>query len=123
MEQIKSDQIVPTKVADNTIYSIPRDLGQATGDNRKKSLGLNISNNPDGVTSNNPDVSSPINDSVEILNPVSKIPSTPQLIGIKSQTVNIKPDGTAAVDIIIDVENIKNAVEYEVRITKGAGNL
>lgn len=122
MEQIKSDQIVPSKVADNTVTSIPRDLGQIVGDKRKKSLGLIIADGPGGSTSN-PDSISPINDSVEVLNPASKIPSTPQLISIKSQTINIKPDGTAAVDIIIDVEDVRNAVEYEVRITKGAGNL
>jgi len=122
MEQIKSDQIVPNKVADNTINSIPRDLGQAVGDRRKKPLGLIVADGPGGSTSN-PDAISPVNDSVEVLNPASKLPATPQLIAIKSQTVNIKPDGTAAVDIIIEVEDVRNAVEYEVRITKGAGNL
>ena len=122
MEQIRSDQIVPTKVADNTVIPIPRDLGQLVGNNRTKKLGLIIPD-PPGGSSSNPDSISPVNDSVEVINPVSQIPPTPQLIGIKSQTVSIKPDGTTLVDVILDIEDVRNAVEYEVRITKGAGNL
>lgn len=122
MEQIRSDQIVPTKVADNTVNPIPRDLGEVIGSNRKKSLGLVIPDSPGG-SSSSPDSISPVNDSVEVINPVSKIPATPQLIGIKSQSITIKEDGTALVDVILDIEDVKNAVEYEVRITKGAGNL
>jgi hypothetical protein len=119
MEQIRSDQIIPTKVADNTVIPIPRDLGQVIGINRKK-LGL-VLPDPSG-TSSNPDVPTG-GDAVEVINPGSSIPSTPQLIAIKSQSVNIKPDGTTVIDVILDIEDVRNAVEYEVRIAKGAGNL
>lgn len=120
MEQIRSDQIIPTKVADNTVTPIPRDLGQVIGINRKK-LGL-VQTDPTTGNSSNPDSPSG-NDAVEVINPSSSIPSTPQLIAIKSQSVNIKPDGTTVIDVILDIEDVKNAVEYEVRIAKGAGNL
>lgn len=124
MEQIKSDQVVPAKVAENTVVSIPRDLGQIIGDKRK-SLGFSdVQTRSDNTTpiGTTPDIPSSI-DPIDIINQPTNLPGTPQLKSIKSQTISINPDGTASVDIIIEVEDISNAIEYEVRITKGAGNL
>lgn len=43
------------------------------------------------------------------------VPGTFEII---SQTVRTAPDGSQVIDIVIDVEEVENAVKYEVRITK-----
>ena len=43
---------------------------------------------------------------------------TPSAFDIISQTVRTAPDGRQVVDIIIDVEEIVGALDYEVRVTK-----
>lgn len=37
---------------------------------------------------------------------------------IISQTIRTAPDGTQVVDVVVDVEEVEGAVNYEVRITK-----
>lgn len=115
MKQISSDQIVDNGIPNNAIKSLPRDLGDLkTSSSSKSGLGLiNLGE------SGSPD----IKDGLTSVVPPSPLPDTPSLIAIKSQTIKIKEDGTYAVDIVIEVEDIKNVSEYEVRIAKGAGSL
>lgn len=122
MEQIRQDQVVPSKVPNNTVLPIPRDLGQVFGAGRTKKLGLILPDGTPNVDGSPGSIVQP-GDSIENINKPSTIPGTPSLIAIKSQTINIKPDGTAVVDVILDIENIKNATDYEVRVSKGEGNL
>ncbi len=50
------------------------------------------------------------------------IPDTPFIIGIESQTVS-NAGNKSVIDVVLNVTDVPNAVEYEVRITKSAGNL
>lgn len=42
---------------------------------------------------------------------------TPQTISVVSQTVRITADGTTVVDVVLAVEDIAGATNYEVRVT------
>lgn len=117
MKQINSDQIVDNGIPDNTVKPIPRDLEDIKATSSGKSgLGLinsgGDSNTQPGPT---PSTGTPANQRT--------IPETPSLIGIKSQTIKIKEDGTYAVDIVIEVEDILGVSDYEVRISKSAGSI
>lgn len=114
MKQIDSDQIIVNDIPDNTINPIPRDLGPLKASVSGKS-GLSLFN-ISGSNGNLEFDSAPPTPSVPL-------PDTPNLIGIKSQTVKIKEDGTYVVDVIIEVENVRNVSDYEVRISKSAGNV
>jgi hypothetical protein len=50
-------------------------------------------------------------------------PSTPAIISVKQQIVKFMPDGTAKVDIILEIQDINGAVEYDIRVAKDAGTL
>lgn len=50
-------------------------------------------------------------------------PSTPAIISVKQQIVKFMPDGTAKVDLILEVQDVVNAVEYDIRVAKDAGNV
>lgn len=43
---------------------------------------------------------------------------TPQWMNIIDQQVRIAPDGKAVVDVVIELEDVTGATEYDVRITK-----
>lgn len=43
---------------------------------------------------------------------------TPQWMNIIDQQVRIAPDGKAVVDVVIELEDVTGAAEYDVRITK-----
>lgn len=44
--------------------------------------------------------------------------AVPSTFDIVSQTVRTGPDGSQVVDIVIDIEDVDGAINYEVRITK-----
>ncbi len=118
MKQINSDQIVDNGISENAVKPIPRDLADVASKGTGKS-GLGFSNFAESYN-NGGFISEPNTGG----NPVSMpLPDTPQLVGIKSQNVKIKEDGTYAVDVIIEVEDIRNVSDYEVRISKGAGSI
>jgi hypothetical protein len=117
VKQINSDQIVDNDIPDNTVKSIPRDLGDVKSTSSGKS-GLGFTNSggdPVIEIGSSPSIGSPANQKT--------LPATPSLIGIKSQTVKIKDDGTYAIDVVINVEDIAGVSDYEVRISKGAGSI
>lgn len=43
---------------------------------------------------------------------------TPQSLTIVSQEVRVAPDGRSLVDIVLDVEDVPGASNYELRVTK-----
>lgn len=51
------------------------------------------------------------------------VPQTPVILSIKSQTIGFQPDGTSKVDVVLEIQDVDNAVEYEIRVAKNAGNL
>lgn len=119
MNQINSNQIVDNGIPDNTVKPIPRDLADMkTASSNKSGLGLINTGAPtvnDGGPFTSPGTAT---------DPISMpIPTTPALIGIKSQVIKIKDDGTYAVDVILEVEDVRNVSDYEVRISKSAGSV
>lgn len=42
----------------------------------------------------------------------------PQYVRIVDQQIRFSPDGTAVVDVIIEIEEVAAATEYDVRVTK-----
>lgn len=115
MKQISSDQIVDNGIPENTIKSMPRDLAEIKM--AKSDAGLSIIN-----TGANVDQPRTAPEGSSIL-PTVPPPITPSLLSIKSQTVKIKDDGTYAIDVVIDVEDISGVSDYEVRISKSAGTI
>lgn len=63
---------------------------------------------------NDGDVS--INDGTGSIDTVDVL-QTPQTISIVSQTVRFTPDGQSVVDVVIAVEDVLGATNYEVRIS------
>lgn len=117
MKQINSDQIVDNGIPDNTVKAIPRDLSDVRATSSGKSgLGfINSSGDTGAQPDSSPSTGTPANQKI--------LPETPALIAIKSQTVKIKDDGTYAIDVIIEVEDIIGVSDYEVRISKSAGSI
>lgn len=117
MKQINSDQIVDNGISDNTIKPIPRDLADVKSASGKSGLGFTSAGTPsleEGGSLPNP------GNTAQASKP---LPDTPSFIGVKSQSVKIKDDGTYAVDLIIEVEDVRNVSDYEVRISKSAGSI
>lgn len=125
MSQIKPTQIIPEKETRlNPYSSLPSDLaslrrgaprdvpleetgtsdevGSDTGEGTEQSLGLQETTD---------------------LSIVDPTPGTPAIIGVKEQVVSFSPDGTAKIDLILEIEDIEGAVEYDIRVAKNAGNL
>lgn len=115
MKQISSDQIIDNSIADNAVKPIPRDLADVKSSSPKSDLSFT---NSTGIPSDSASIPNSSTSPISI-----SPPETPQLIGIKSQVVKIKEDGTYAIDVIIDVEDIRGVSDYEVRISKSAGNI
>lgn len=104
MGQIKRNQILPEiEKRPNPAVGLPRDLYSSP----QRDLSVpNVS----------PSESAPVNGPVGV-------PQAPAILGIKEQIVIFNPDGTAKIDLILEVEDVDTAVEYDVRVTKVAGNV
>jgi hypothetical protein len=124
MTQIKPIQIIPGKDnRTNPASSLPIDLNPA-----QRSVIINPI-----VTTDNPvtddlvgDVGAEtvVNESTEsVLEASDPVPATPAIIGIKEQIISFQADGTAKIDVVLEVQDIDGAVEYDIRVAKYAGNL
>lgn len=118
MKQINSDQIVDNGIPENTVKPIPRDLADVKTSSGKSGLGFTNTGTP--TVSDGGPLTSPGSPTDPVSTP---IPDTPSLLGVKSQNVKIKDDGTYVVDVVIEVEDIRNVSDYEVRISKSAGSI
>lgn len=117
MKQINSDQIVDNGISDNTIKPIPRDLADVKSSSGKSGLGFTSAGTPSVEEGGS------LPSSGNTAQASKPLPDTPSFIGVKSQSVKIKDDGTYAVDLIIEVEDVRNVSDYEVRISKSAGSI
>lgn len=116
MKQINSDQIVDNGISDNTVKPIPRDLADVKSSSGKSGVGFTNAGTPSIEGGSLPNSGNAGQTS-------KPIPDTPSLIAVKSQQVKIKDDGTYAIDVIIEVEDVRNVSDYEVRISKSAGSI
>lgn len=48
----------------------------------------------------------------------SNMLSVPGTVSVVSQTVRFAADGKSVIDVVLDVEDVKGAVTYDVRVTK-----
>jgi len=48
----------------------------------------------------------------------SDTPGVPDILGIISQTIRTNSSGNQVVDVVLDVEDMDDLTEYEVRVTK-----
>lgn len=113
-KQIRSNKVI--KPADrrlNPLFAYPRDLDvEFTAQDIAEETGLE--NELDWAGSDHSDYGPSLGGGV---------PQTPTIIGVKEQRVIISDDGTATIDVVLEVEDISGVDEYEVRISKDAGNL
>jgi len=108
MEQIRSDQVIqsdPKVISKTTAF--PRDFEQTgfTGEEEIQDFTTNQMISSSNLTNG------------------SRVPETPAILSIVSQEIRFSPDGKAIVDIILEIQDVPNAIEYDVRITKSAGTL
>jgi hypothetical protein len=58
-----------------------------------------------------------------VLQDSDPVPATPRIISVKQENINFQDDGTAKIDVILVVEDVDEAAEYDIRVAKNAGNL
>lgn len=124
MTQIKPIQIIPGRENQvNPVSPLPIDLNPA-----QRSLIINPV-----TTVDNPIPDESIGDaggetvtteSVEsVLASADPVPPTPVIISVKEQIIRFQDDGTAKIDVILEVQDVEGAVEYDIRVAKDSGNL
>lgn len=123
MDQIRENKIIsPGEVEQNPFFAPPRDLIIST----KESTAARNAGTSSQTTIQEQDafiVGAGAIDYGQGSNDAAQSPSTPAIIGIKEQIVNIGDDGKATIDVILIVEDIKGVTEYDIRVAKNAGNL
>lgn len=50
-------------------------------------------------------------------------PRPPAILGVQEQIISYQPDGTTKIDLILQIEDVSGAVEYDIRVAKDSGNL
>lgn len=121
MTQIKQNQIVPNSNKDVFFpnYSLPRDL--VASDDRiwsGQDPNTTFSSLPGEVIEGEiPTSHQPQDGSTSIT------PDAPLILSVKSQTVSFKSDGSIAIDVVLEVQDIPNVSEYDIRVAKNAGSI
>jgi hypothetical protein len=103
MGQVKSNQVVDNEVRKNPFVALPRDF--VTLEKTEENSLVKEENNATNFLSDN-----------------KGVPKTPAIISVISQSANFNPDGTSVIDLVLEVEDV-GTFEYEVRVTKDAGNI
>lgn len=125
MSQIKPTQIIPGRENKiNPISALPVDLDPA-----QRGLALQpitTVENPVADQASIPVTSenvTALQSTESMLAESDPIPGTPAIISVKQQIVKFMPDGTAKIDLILEIQDIDRAVEYDIRVAKNAGNV
>jgi hypothetical protein len=120
MSQIKPTQIIPGRENKiNPVSPLPIDL-----DPTQRSLALDPI-----FTLQNPIVDQTIGDDFafqsidSVITESDPTPATPAILSVKEEIVKFMPDGTAKIDIILEIQDVNRAVEYDIRVAKDAGNI
>lgn len=123
MDQIRENKIIGSEeVEQNPFFAPPRDLIISTKEftNAGKA---SISSQTTVQEQDTFTIGAGALDYGQGSNDAAQAPSTPAIMGIKEQIVNIGDDGKATIDVILIVEDIKGVTEYDIRVAKNAGNL
>jgi hypothetical protein len=123
MSQIKPTQIIPSKVSSTSPnVAMPVDLDpnqRSLVIENKVSLGnLSIDPQTGNILDQNTSTGTE-----SLLQQDDATPSTPAIITVKQQVVKIMPDGTSKIDVVLEVQDIPGAVEYDIRVAKSAGTV
>lgn len=130
MSQIKPTQIIPTRILQqNPVSALPVDLNPAqrnlligpttTAAGEVDSTGTENDSGPEATPLA---TSTPLStESTVALSDLT--PATPAILSVKEQIIKFAPDGSAKIDVILEVQDIDGAVEYDIRVAKDAGNL
>lgn len=114
MKQVKQYALIPPTAVPNQVVGLPSDLKTeaevASSPGAENPVSTGQQNDAEGNTSIS-------GQDTEIGLP------TPAIIQIKSQTVNILEDGTATIDVVLEVEDIQGVFEYDLRVAKDAGTV
>jgi hypothetical protein len=125
MDQVKSTNVIKApEVVLNPVFFLPPDVvdvrvGSSTDSVDDDGVTYDDIVNADDVLTEedlavNPGPEVAIDDDGE----GAELLPTPQWMTIIEQQVRIAPDGKAVVDVIIELEDISGATEYDVRMTK-----
>lgn len=117
MTQIKPIQIIPgreNRVNPGSALPVDLDPGQ-----RGFSTGTSAINTNTVDTLNDTAIQS----TESVIADSDQPPATPAIISVKEQIVKFMPDGTAKVDVVLEIQDIAKAVEYDIRIAKDAGSV
>ena len=124
MSQIKPTQILPGRGNRvNPVSSLPIDLEPSQrGTPVQPATDVEKSVIEQGIEqTTNADFS--LQSTESMLSESDPTPGTPAIISVKDQIVKFMPDGTAKIDLILEIQDIDKAVEYDIRVAKNAGNL
>jgi hypothetical protein len=128
MSQIRESQIIPSRELEQNPYvSPPRDLALNTVQSNGQTPSKANTSVPIDTTPRGEDISQVVNpggiDYGIGHNDAVQPPSTPHIISVKQQIVNMHDDGTVTIDLILVLEDIVGCTEYDIRVGKDAGNL
>lgn len=117
-QQIKPTQLTPsTNIRPNPNVGLPRDLRQAVQQPAGPDVNLSGLNLTELILQGSEQI---IESAVAL---ESVVPQTPIILAIKSQSVVIQTDGTTKIDVVLEIQDVDHAVEYEIRVAKNAGLL
>lgn len=128
MSQIKPTQIIPARILQqNPVSALPVDLNPSQR-NLLTGPSTTVAGEVDNVGTENdsgPEASAPATslstESTLVLS--DPTPATPAIVSVKEQVIKFMPDGSAKIDLVLEVQDIEGAVEYDIRVAKDSGNL
>lgn len=125
MKQIKPTQIIPGRESRiNPASALPVDLDPVQRGLLLQPVTTATDPLPEGSEGVSPGEEAVSLQSTEtMLAESDPTPSVPAIIGVKEQIIKFMPDGTAKIDLILEIQDIDNAVEYDIRVAKDAGNV
>ena len=118
MSQIKPGRIIPRRsLKQNQGSALPVDLNPVQRDLILEAVTTATSPTTDEVATDS------ILSEESVLRSADQTPSTPAIIGVKSYVIKFQLDGTAKIDLVLEVQDIEGAVEYDIRVAKDSGNV
>jgi len=108
----------PIKIAPPGFY-VPEGTANVVRDIPTTDEVISQTNEVDDTTDSTEDISADdSDDAVDFDLMVTDAPGVPAINGVISQTIRYLPDGTARVDVVLDIEDTSPVGEYDVRISK-----
>lgn len=111
--QIRDSDVVKTPdVVIDSIFFVPEDIVGVRQATEEELVPSTDDEYDDGSTEYSLDV----DEETDVLDTPGTL-QTPQYVNVVSQTVRFTADGRSVVDVVLDVENVPGAINYEVRVS------